>query len=282
MKFEGSLVALITPMDSSGAIDYQALNRLLEFHVESGTNAIVSVGTTGESATLNVAEHLEVIKYTVDTIRKRIPVIAGTGANSTQEAIHLTQQAAQLGADAALIVVPYYNKPTQDGLYAHFKAIAEAVAIPQILYNVPGRTVADMSNETIARLAELDNIVGCKDATGELQRGRELVELCGDKISILSGDDATALDYMKLGARGDISVTANVAPTLMSKMCAAALAGEFVLAEQLDAKLSGLHQHLFVESNPIPVKYAVAKLGYTSNTLRLPLTPVFMSLLTQL
>ncbi len=272
MKLEGSLVALITPMDSNGAVDYDALSRLLNFHIDAGTDAIVAVGTTGESATLNVDEHLQVIAYTVDVVNKRIPVVAGTGANSTQEAIHLTRQAHELGADAALLVVPYYNKPTQEGLYQHFKAIANAVAIPQVLYNVPGRTVADMSNETIARLADIENIVGCKDATGDMQRGQELVRLCGDKISILSGDDATALEYMKLGAKGDISVTANVAPKLMSQMCAAALAGDFDLAEQYDAKLSALHQHLFVESNPIPVKYAVAKMGYTSNTLRLPLT----------
>lgn len=272
MKLEGSLVALITPMDSDGAVDYTALGRLLDFHVDAGTNAIVAVGTTGESATLTVDEHLQVIAFTVDAINKRIPVIAGTGANSTNEAIYLTRRAHELGADAALLVVPYYNKPTQEGLYQHFKSIADAVEIPQLLYNVPGRTVADMSNQTIAQLADIDNIVGCKDATGDLQRGQELVKLCGDKLSILSGDDATALAYMKLGAKGDISVTANVAPQLMSKMCAAALAANFELAERLDAKLAALHQQLFIESNPIPVKYAVAKMGYTSNTLRLPLT----------
>ncbi|MFT6032076.1 MAG: 4-hydroxy-tetrahydrodipicolinate synthase [Arenicella sp.] len=272
MKFEGSLVALITPMAEDGTVDYQSLTRLIELHVESGTHGIVSVGTTGESSTLNVNEHLAVVEYTVKAVDKRIPVIAGTGGNSTQEAIHLTRQAESLGADAALSVVPYYNKPTQEGLYQHFKAIAEAVPIAQILYNVPGRTVADLSNETIVRLAVIDNIVGCKDATGDLQRGQKLIDSCGHQLSILSGDDATALDYMKLGARGDVSVTANVAPRLMSDMCAAALAGDFVLAEQLDAKLRGLHAQLFVESNPIPVKYAVAKMGYTANKLRLPLT----------
>lgn len=274
MKFEGSLVALITPMNDTGQVDFAALTRLLEFHVESGTHGIVSVGTTGESSTLTVDEHLSVVEHTVKTIDGRIPVIAGTGGNSTQEAIHLTRQAESLGANAALSVVPYYNKPTQEGLYQHFKAIADAVPIAQILYNVPGRTVADMSNQTIKRLAGIDNIVGCKDATGDLARGRELVDLCGEQLSILSGDDPTALDYMRLGARGDISVTANVAPKLMSDMCASALAGDFTMAAEFDARLQGLHAKLFVESNPIPVKYAVSKLGYTSNTLRLPLTPL--------
>jgi len=274
MNLAGSIVALITPMDESGAIDYTALNALIEHHIKCGTHAIVSVGTTGESSTLSPTEHLEVISATVKAVDKRIPVIAGTGANSTHEAIYLTKQAADIGADAALLVVPYYNKPTQEGLYQHFKAIAEAVAIPQVLYNVPGRTVADMSNDTIARLADIDNIVGCKDATGDLERGKELVEMVGDKIAILSGDDLTALAYMRLGARGDISVTANVAPELMANMCNAALAGDFDLAEQFDAKLQGLHSDLFVESNPIPVKYAAYKLGFGANYLRLPLTPV--------
>jgi len=272
MKFEGSIVALITPMDIHGGVDYPAMTRLLEFHIESGTHGVVSVGTTGESATLNVDEHMAVIEHTIKTVAGRIPVIAGTGANSTQEAISWTTEAHQLGADAALLVVPYYNKPTQEGLYQHYKAIADAVPIAQLLYNVPGRTVADMSNETIARLADIDNIVACKDATGDLQRGKQLLDLCGDKLSILSGDDPTALEYMKLGARGDISVTANVAPQLMSEMCDAALKGDFARAEQLDAKLTALHRDLFLESNPIPVKYAVAKMGYTSNVLRLPLT----------
>ena len=274
MKFEGSLVALITPMDDSGAVDYQALSRLVEHHINSGTHGIVSVGTTGESATLNVDEHLAVIEHTVKAVDGRIPVIAGTGANSTEEAILLTKEAFGLKADAALLVVPYYNKPTQEGLYLHFKAIAEAVAIPQILYNVPGRTVADMSNQTIARLADIENIVACKDATGDMLRGKELIDLCGDKLSILSGDDPTALEYMKLGAKGDISVTANVAPAIMSQMCDAALKGDFDLAKSLDQKLRLLHRDLFLESSPIPVKYAVSKLGFTSNTLRLPLTPL--------
>jgi len=278
MKFEGSLVALITPMSEDGEVDYQALTRLIELHIESGTHGIVTVGTTGESSTLNVDEHLAVVEHTIKTANKRVPIVAGTGGNSTQEAIHLTRQAEQLGADAALSVVPYYNKPTQEGLFQHFKAIADAVPIAQILYNVPGRTVADMSNETIARLAVIDNIVGCKDATGDLERGKALIDLCGHQLSILSGDDPTALEYMKLGARGDVSVTANVAPKLMSGMCSAALAGDFDLAEKIDAKLRGLHTELFIESNPIPVKYAVSKMGYTANKLRLPLTSLSLEL----
>lgn len=274
IELQGSMVALVTPMQADGEVDFESLTRLLEFHIASGTHAIVSVGTTGESATLAVDEHLKVIQHSVDVVNQRIPVVAGTGANSTSEAVYLTKQASEAGADAALVVVPYYNKPNQEGLYQHFKAIAEAVSIPQVLYNVPGRTVADLSNETIARLARIDNIVACKDATGDLQRGKELLDLCGDKLSILSGDDPTALDYMRLGARGDISVTANVAPVLMSQMCNAALAGDFDAAQAIDLKLSGLHNHLFVESNPIPVKYAVSKMGYTANVLRLPLVAV--------
>jgi len=274
MKFEGSIVALVTPMNEQGDVDYQALTRLVEFHVENGTHGIVSVGTTGESATLNVDEHMAVIEHTIKAANGRLPVIAGTGANSTQEAISWTAEAEKLGADGALLVVPYYNKPTQEGLYQHFRAIADAVPIPQVLYNVPGRTVADMSNETVARLASIENIVACKDATGDVARGKQLIDSCGDKINILSGDDPTALDLMKVGAKGDISVTANVAPGLMSQMCSAALSGDFPKAEGLDQKLQLLHRDLFLESNPIPVKYAVSKLGFTANTLRLPLTPL--------
>jgi 4-hydroxy-tetrahydrodipicolinate synthase len=269
---EGSIVALITPMNADRSVDYKALTRLIEHHISSGTDAIVSVGTTGESATLNVDEHLQIVEYTIKCVNGRIPVIAGTGANSTREAIHLTRQAHSLNADAVLLVVPYYNKPGQEGMYQHFKAIADAVAIPQYLYNVPGRTVADMSNTTIARLADIDNIIGCKDATGDLQRGKELIDLCGDRISILSGDDATALGLIKLGGRGDVSVTANVAPKQMHEMCAAALRGDFETADALDLTLQDLHRDLFVESNPIPVKYAVSKLGFGANVLRLPLT----------
>lgn len=272
MRLEGSIVALITPMDANGAIDYANLDRLIDFHVASGTDAIVAVGTTGESATLSVKEHLAVLDFAIKSVRGRVPLVAGTGANSTSEALFLTSQAAELGADAALIVVPYYNKPGQEGLYQHYKTIAEAVDIPQYLYNVPGRTAADLKNETVARLAKLKNIFGCKDATGDLVRGEQLLAMCDDDFCILSGDDATALDYMKLGARGDISVTANVAPKKMHEMCSAALQGDFLAAEALDSQLRLLHQDLFVESNPIPVKYAVSKLGYTENVLRLPLT----------
>ncbi|NND00982.1 MAG: 4-hydroxy-tetrahydrodipicolinate synthase [Gammaproteobacteria bacterium] len=274
MNIAGSIVALITPMDEQKSVDFKALDRLIEFHVSNGTDGIVSVGTTGESATLSVDEHLSVVERTVKQVAGRIPVLAGTGANSTREAIYLTRQAAELKVDAVLLVVPYYNKPGQEGLYQHYKAIADAVPVPQYLYNVPGRTVADMSNQTIHRLAEIENIVGCKDATGDLTRGRELIELCGDRLTILSGDDATALKLIKLGARGDISVTANAAPRQMHKMCAAALRGDFATAEAIDQTLSRLHRDLFVESNPIPVKYAVSRLGYTCNSLRLPLTPL--------
>ena len=272
MKLLGSIVALVTPMKEDGSIDYIALTHLIELHISSGTHGIVAVGTTGESATVSVEEHLSIIEHTVQTVAGRIPVIAGTGGNSTKEAIYLTKEAEKLNADAALSVVPYYNKPTQEGLFLHFKAIAEAVPIAQILYNVPGRTVADMSNETIARLADIDNIVGCKDATGDLVRGKRLIDQCGGRINIVSGDDATALELMKLGATGDISVTANVAPAEMSQMCSAALNGDFTKAEEIDKALRALHKDLFVESNPIPVKYAVSKMGFGSNTLRLPLT----------
>lgn len=273
-KIEGSVVALITPMTADGSVDYARLGSLIEYHIEQQTDGIVSVGTTGESATLAVDEHLQVIEHTIKCVNGRIPVIAGTGANSTREAIHLTRQAASLNADAVLLVVPYYNKPGQEGLYQHFKSIAEAVPIPQYLYNVPGRTVADMSNATVNRLADIDNIVGCKDATGDLQRGKELIDLCADRMDIFSGDDPTALGLMKLGARGDVSVTANVAPKLMHEMCQAALAGEWEHAQSLDQQLAALHRDLFIESNPIPVKYAVAQLGFTHNALRLPLTPL--------
>jgi len=281
-RLRGSLVALITPMDNTGAVDYAGLSRLIEHHIDNGTHAIVSVGTTGESATLTFDENLEVIEHTVKQVNGRIPVIAGTGANSTREAIYLTTEAEKLNADAALLVVPYYNKPTQEGIYQHYKAIADAVPIAQVLYNVPGRTVADMSNATVARLADIDNIVACKDATGDLARGRELIDLCAGRIAILSGDDGTALELIKLGAKGDISVTANVAPSQMSQLCEAALSGDYVTAERLDNALRALHTNLFIESNPIPVKYAVSKLGFTSNTLRLPLTPLSQEYVEQL
>lgn len=274
MKLKGSIVALVTPMDQAGRIDFAALTRLLEFHIAQGTHGIVAVGTTGESATLSVDEHLATIEHVIKVVQDRVPVLAGTGANSTHEAIFLTTEAAALGADAALLVVPYYNKPTQEGLYQHFRAIAESVDIAQILYNVPGRTVADLDLATVQQLADIDNIIGIKDATGDLERGKKLIDACADRLSILSGDDPTALAYMKLGAQGDISVTANVAPKLMSQLCDFALAGDFAAADKIDGQLADLHRDLFLQSNPIPVKYAVSKLGYTTNALRLPLTPL--------
>lgn len=271
----GSIVALLTPMHrGSLEVDWDALKKLVDWHVEQGTNSIVAVGTTGESATLSVAEHAEVIRVVVEQAAGRIPVIAGTGANSTSEAIELTQAAAEAGADACLLVTPYYNKPTQEGLYLHYKAIADAVDIDQILYNVPGRTACDMLPETVLRLSEIDNIIGIKEATGDLERARQIIDSCPEDFAVYSGDDATARELMLLGGHGDISVTANVAPKLMSEMCAAALAGDAEQALALDSKLSALHSSLFVEANPIPVKWAVAELGLMANVLRLPMTPL--------
>lgn len=269
----GSLVALVTPMHRDGAVDWEALQRLVEWHVAEGTNAIVAVGTTGESATLNVDEHLAVIKAVIKTAAGRLPVIAGTGANSTSEAIALTRAAAAIGADACLLVTPYYNKPTQEGLFQHYKALAEAVTIPQILYNVPGRTGVDMHNATVARLAGTPNIVAIKDATGNLERGRELIALLvGSKMAVYSGDDATAHELILLGAKGNISVTANVAPAAMAKVCAAALRGDAEAARALSAPLAALHRDLFIESNPIPVKWALHEMGRIDSGTRLPLT----------
>lgn len=273
-SIKGSIVAIITPMLEDGSVDYASLTKLVEFHIASGTHGIVSVGTTGESATLSVDEHLSVIEHTVQQVASRIPVIAGTGANSTQEAIELTGEAEKLGADACLLVVPYYNKPTQEGLYQHFKAIANAVPIAQVLYNVPGRTITDMETETTLRLADIDNVVAIKDATGDLERGKELIDAAGDRLTVLSGDDPSALGLMKLGGKGNVSVTANVVPDLMSRMCELALAGDFDQAEELNAQMSALNDAMFVESNPIPVKYAMSKLGFGANSLRLPLTPL--------
>jgi 4-hydroxy-tetrahydrodipicolinate synthase len=274
----GSIVAMVTPMTATGAVDWSALDNLVEWHIAEGTHAIVAVGTTGESATLAVDEHYAVIKRVVDQVHGRIPVIAGTGANCTREAIEWTSAAKDLGADACLLVTPYYNRPTQEGLYLHFKAIAEAVAIPQILYNVPGRTGCDMRNETVARLIGIANIIGIKDATGDVARGIELIRLCneagGADFAVYSGDDATALELMLAGAKGDISVTANVAPKLMSEMCSAALRGDAATARELNARLMPLHEKLFVEANPIPVKWAVAELGKIDSGIRLPLTPL--------
>jgi len=268
----GSIVALVTPMYADDSVDWDTLERLLDLHIEAGTAAIGAVGTTGESATLDVAEHCEVIKFCVTYSAGRIPIVAGTGSNSTKEAVELTEAAAAAGADACLLVTPYYNRPTQRGLYEHFKAIARAVSVPQILYNVPGRTAVDMSNDTVALLAELDNIIGIKDATGDLSRGRDLILRCGDTFAIYSGDDATAMELMLAGGRGNISVTANVAPVLMAELCAQALAGQRAQAEALNARLAPLNQALFVEPNPIPVKWAMYRRGLIGEGIRLPLT----------
>lgn len=268
----GSLVALATPMTPDGSVDQAALKQLVEWHVEQGTHGIVAVGTTGESATLDVDEHLGVVRTVIEVAAGRLAVIAGTGANSTREAIELTAAAASLGADAALLVTPYYNKPTQEGLYQHYKAVAEAVAIPQILYNVPGRTGVDMQNATVARLAGVPNIAGIKDATGNLERGQELIQLVGDRMAVYSGDDATAIELILLGAKGNISVTANVAPAIMAQACEAALAGDVERARALTARCAELHDVLFIESNPIPVKWALAEMGRMGLGIRLPLT----------
>ena len=268
----GSIVALVTPMHADGGIDWSALERLLDLHLAAGTAAIGAVGTTGESSTLTVDEHCEVIRFCVERSAGRIPVVAGTGANSTREAIILTRAAAQAGAAACLLVTPYYNKPTQRGLYEHFKAIHEAVDVPQILYNVPGRTAVDLLNDTTARLAELENIVGIKDATGDLMRGRELIARCGAQIAIYSGYDPTAMELMLAGANGNISVTANVAPLAMAQLCRHAMAGERSEAEAINQRLSVLNVALFLESNPIPVKWALHQRGLIEAGIRLPLT----------
>lgn len=268
----GSIVALVTPMGADGSLDWEGLERLLQMHIDAGTNAVGVVGTTGESATVSVPEHCEIIKRSVDYVAGRIPVIAGTGANATREAIELTASAADAGADACLLVTPYYNKPTQQGLYQHFKAIAEAVPVDQILYNVPGRTSIDMSNETVLRLADFDNVVGVKDATGGIERGRELIAGCGERMAVYSGDDPTALDLILSGAKGNISVTANIAPATMAEMCRLALAGEEAAAREIDSRLAPLNKALFVESNPIPVKWALYRRGFIREGIRLPLT----------
>jgi len=270
--FQGSMVALITPMFEDGSVDEQSLRALVDWHVEQGTDAIVAMGTTGESATLDEEEHCKVIRQVVEFVAGRIPVIAGTGANSTSEAVVLTRCGKAAGADACLLVTPYYNKPTQEGLYLHHKAVAEAVDIPQILYNVPGRTACDMLPETVARLARIPNIVGIKEATGELARVAEIRERCGDDFAIYSGDDLTSRELVLLGGQGCISVTANVAPRAMHEMIAAALAGESEKSEAIDQELAGLHRDLFLEANPIPVKWALAEMGRIPRGIRLPLT----------
>ncbi|QNM97986.1 4-hydroxy-tetrahydrodipicolinate synthase [Chitinimonas koreensis] len=271
---KGSLVALVTPMFEDGSLDFASLSKLVDFHAEAGTAGIVAVGTTGESATVDVDEHIAIVRATVEAARGRVKVIAGTGANSTREAIELSRLAEKAGADMTLSVVPYYNKPTQEGMYLHYKAIAEAVAIPMIVYNVPGRTVADMSNDTIVRLAEIPNIVGVKEATGNIARAADLALRAPADFALYSGDDATALAFMLLGGHGVISVTANAAPKLMAEMCAAALRGDLAAARAANDKLQGLHAQLFVEANPIPIKWAVSKMGLMPAGLRLPLTPL--------
>jgi 4-hydroxy-tetrahydrodipicolinate synthase len=269
---QGSIVALVTPMRRDGAVDFHTLRKLIEFHIEQGSDAIVTVGTTGESSTLNEAEHCEVIRVVIEQVAGRIPVIAGTGANATSEALRLTARAKEFGADACLLVTPYYNKPPQEGLYRHFRCIAEAVDIPQILYNVPGRTGCDLLPATVARLAEVQGIIGIKEATGDLDRAKELLRLCGPDFLLYSGDDATACEFCLLGGKGVISVTANVAPRLMHEMCIAAIAGDRVTAERLNERLAALHRALFIESNPIPTKWALHEMGLIEEGIRLPLT----------
>lgn len=268
----GSIVALATPMHSDGSLDWDRLDQLVDFHIENGTDSIVAVGTTGESATLSPEEHCKVIERVVKRTAGRIPIIAGTGANSTLEAIELSKAAKQVGADACLSVTPYYNKPTQEGLYQHFKAIAEAVDIPQILYNVPGRTAVDMANETVVRLSSVDNIIGIKDATGDVARGIELIKSVPEGFAVYSGDDPTAYELILNGGQGNISVTANIAPKKMHELCVAAANGEAEQAKAMNDSLMSLHDVMFVESNPIPVKYALHLMGLAETGIRLPLT----------
>ncbi len=268
----GSMVALVTPMEADGAVDFDRLDALVEWHIAEGTAAIVAVGTTGESATLTAEEHCAVMKRVIDVTAGRIPVIAGTGSNSTREAIEFTRAARDQGADACLLVTPYYNKPTQEGLYQHHLAIAEAVSLPQILYNVPGRTACDMLPETVARLAELDDVIAIKEATGDINRTLEILELCGSKLVVYSGDDATAVDLILNGAKGTISVTANIVPAANAAVCSAAMAGRADEARRLNEPLMSLHNGLFVEANPIPVKWALAEMGRIGPGIRLPLT----------
>src|SRR4030065_745903 len=270
--FHGRMVALVTPMHLDGALDTAALRRLVDYQIDNGTTALIAVGTTGESPTLDMQEHCEVIQLTVEYARGRVPVIAGTGSNSTIEAIELTQCAQEAGAQACLLVTPYYNKPTQEGLYLHHKASAQAVPIPQILYNVPGRTVCDILPATVARLARIPNIVGIKEATGNLDRARELLQLCPKGFELYSGDDATCMEFMLAGGHGVISVTTNVAPRAMHDMCAAALNGDARTAGAINDKLMGLHKNLFVGGNPIPVKWVLEQMGLIEGGIRLPLT----------
>ena len=268
---QGSMVAIVTPMFEDGSLDLDALRALIDWHIDAGTDGIVIVGTTGESPTVDVAEHCLLIKTTVEHVAGRIAVVAGTGANSTSEAIELTAKAKTLGVDACLLVTPYYNKPTQEGLYQHFAAVAAAVDIPQILYNVPGRTSCDMSNDTVLRLAAIKNIVGIKDATGGIERGTDLLLRAPREFAIYSGDDATGMALMLLGGHGVISVTANIAPKLMHEMCVTAMAGNVKKACEINAKLFGLHQKLFIEPNPIPVKWVLQQMGLIKSGIRLPM-----------
>ena len=268
----GSIVALVTPMHPDGAIDWPTFARLIEYHIESGTAGLGVVGTTGESPTLTVPEHCEVIRFAVEQAGGRIPVVAGTGGNSTHEAIELTVSAAEAGADYSLSVTPYYNKPTQQGLFEHFQAVARSVNLPIILYNVPGRTGCDLMNDTVVRLSQIDNIVAIKDATGDVERGAALIEAVPDGFAVFSGDDATALELMRRGGRGNVSVTANIAARDMAAMCNLALAGEWDAAAEVDVRLSELNDLLFIEANPIPVKWAMAQRGMMGDGIRLPLT----------
>lgn len=270
----GSIVAIVTPMHEDGSLDLPSLRRLIDFHIAEGTDGIVIVGTTGESPTVNMEEHCELIRATVEHAAGRIPVIAGTGANSTREAVDLTRFAKEAGATAALSVVPYYNKPSQEGLYRHYRQIAEAEDLPLILYNVPGRTVADLANDTVLRLAEVPGIVGLKDATGSIDRACDLIARVPEGFALYSGDDMTAMAFILLGGHGTISVTANVVPRAMHEMCVAALKGDAETARTINARLVGLHRDLFCEANPIPVKWAVARMGLMPEGIRLPLTPL--------
>lgn len=271
---QGSLVAIVTPMQEDGALDINALRSLIDFHIEEGTDGIVIVGTTGESPTVNFEEHCLLIKTAVEHTAGRIPVIAGTGANATTEAIELTQHAKNLGADACLLVTPYYNKPPQEGLYQHYRAVAESVDIPQILYNVPGRTACDITNDTVLRLSQIPNIVGIKDATGNMERGSDLIGRAPKGFSVYSGDDASGMSLMLMGGCGVISVTANAAPRLMHELCVAAMAGDAITARKINDKLLALHQKLFVEANPIPVKWVLQQMGLIKPGIRLPLVPL--------
>jgi len=276
-QITGSIVALVTPMLEDGSVDYPTLRNLIDWHITEGTDCIGVVGTTGESPTVNVQEHCEIIRVSVEQARGRVPIMAGCGANSTSEAIELTKFAKSVGADCQLQVVPYYNKPTQEGQYLHFKAIAEAVDLPMVLYNVPGRSVADMAHDTVMRLARVPGIVGIKEATGNIERAQWLIREAPKGFAIYSGDDPTAVALMLCGGQGNVSVTANLAPRLMHELCVAAMAGDTKLAMEIQFRLLPLHKHLFVEANPIPVKWAMAKLKLCGGTMRLPMTPLTLA-----